>query len=84
MIAIAGGIFLLVGLAMVIFARRFARAGLSFYFSDEDLDPNAGPRRSSIRLALAGVTIVDAVLGLLAIYVGIRLLSLSGNLCVAR
>jgi hypothetical protein len=74
MSAIAGGLFLVVGLAMAVFARRFARAGLSFYFSDHDLAPSAVPRTSLIRLALAGVTIANAALGLLATYVGIRLL----------
>lgn len=72
MSAIAGGLFLVVGLAMAIFARRFARVGLSFYFSDQDLAPGAVPRRSRIRLV--GVTIANALLGLLAIYFGIRLL----------
>ncbi len=74
MSAIAGGLFLVVGLAMAIFARRFARVGLSFYFSDQDLAPNTGSRPGQVRLALAGVTIANAALGLLAIYVGIRLL----------
>jgi hypothetical protein len=74
MSSVAGGLFLVVGLAMAVFARRFARAGLSFYFSDQDLAPSAGPRLGRIRLALAGVTIANAALGLLAVYVGIRLL----------
>ncbi len=74
MSVMSGGLFLVVGFAMVIFARRFARAGLSFYFSDQDLASSAGPRSGRVRLAIAAVTVANAALGLLAIYFGIRLL----------
>ena len=74
MSAIVGVLFLVVGFAMAIFARRFARVGLSFYFSDRDLAPGAGPRAGRVRLAIASVTIANAAVGLLAIYIGIRLL----------
>jgi hypothetical protein len=74
MSAVAGGLFLVVGFAMVIFARRFARAGLSFYFSDQDLAPSAGPRPGRVRLAIAAVAVTNAAVGVLGIYVGIRLL----------
>jgi hypothetical protein len=65
-------LFLVVGFVMTIFARRFARAGLSFYFSDQDL-AGVGPRHDRARIAVVGVTIANAALGLLAMYIGIRL-----------
>lgn len=71
---ITGGLFLVVGFAMVIFARRFARAGLSFYFPNQDLASSAGARPGRFRFAVAAVTVTNAALGLLAIYFGIRLL----------
>ncbi len=75
MSSFVGGLFLVVGVIMAIFARHFARLGLSFYFSEQDLASSSGPRSYHVRLALAAVSTANVVAGLVGIYIGDKLLS---------
>lgn len=74
MTTFVGVVFLLGGAAMIIFARRIARSRLTAYFSQREIAASAQPGHGRVRLAIAGVAVANAVLGLGAIYVGVRLM----------
>ena len=69
-----GAMFVVVGVAMVVFARPFARSGVSFYFSDRDLRADSGRGTRRVRMATVFVAVADALAGAFAIYIGLSLL----------
>jgi hypothetical protein len=74
MSSFVGGLFLVVGIVMIIFVRPLARAGLSFYFSDQELAPSFGPRPGRVRLAMVTACITYIAMGFVSIYTGVKLL----------